>query len=122
MASRTNRSGNNRKPKNIWTGEKSRECRDTETLCDGCKGRGGHRESEEGNAGLIKMCPHCNGRGYHDWIHKATNDEAKNSFFIVEPYDDIAMVTEKGEEETKLRKMIELQIAGQFKFVNKDEI
>jgi len=121
MASRTNRHGNNRQPKNIWTGEKSRQLRDTETLCDGCEGRGGHRESEQGNAGLIKMCSKCNGRGYHDWIHKATDDEIEKSFFIVEPYDDQALVAEKGEED-KIRKMIELQVTGQFKFVDKDEI
>ena len=119
MDKRKNRQGHIRLPFNIWQGEKGRTLRDDETVCDECRGCGGHSETEDM---LIKCCGTCYGKGYLDWIDRAKGKRTDRlNYYISNPGDKNASVVTDEFEEMFMKK-IEMQITGVFKFIPKDEI
>lgn len=120
MYSKRNRQRNIELPSNIWSGGDPHVLRDDEELCEECGGRGGHSESDKKD-GLIQMCNQCLGKGYRDWIERAKGPEDKYGYFISHTGDKSVSVVDMDAIEI-FKKKIELQVTGEFKFINKDEI
>ncbi len=122
MVSTRHRQNDIKLPYNIWNGESERNLKDGERICEECGGCGGHNEAGSKH-GLIQMCPNCRGKGHKDWIDRAIGNpsDGVGHYITTNIGDDFAIEVEEGEKD-EFKEKISLQVAGEFKFVYKDEL